>query len=90
MDIRSGNQWPSSALSNFAPHPFEFRGFKVNSMEGLLQGLKFKGAAMQAQIFTLVGKTASMQERKRIGKQARHFGGKVNQLKEARRNIKPC
>lgn len=65
MDIRSGNQWPSSALSNFAPHPFEFRGFKVNSMEGLLQGLKFKGAAMQAQIFTLVGKTAKYAGKKK-------------------------
>jgi len=42
MDIASGSGWPASSLSNFSPHPFEFRGEKVSSMEGLLQGLKFK------------------------------------------------
>lgn len=58
MNIGSGNDYPSSALSNFAPHPFVFRGFTVNSMEGLLQGLKFQSPAMQQHVFTLVGKAA--------------------------------
>jgi hypothetical protein len=26
MDIGSGNAYPANALSNFAPHPFEFDG----------------------------------------------------------------
>ena len=42
MDIKSGCKYPASALSNFAPHPFKFRGFNVASMEGFLQGIKFK------------------------------------------------
>ena len=42
MDIKSGNKYPSGALSNFAPHPFVLDGNEVNSMEGFLQGLKFK------------------------------------------------
>ena len=42
MDIGSGNGYPSSALSNFAPHEFELDGVKCASMEGFLQSLKFK------------------------------------------------
>jgi hypothetical protein len=37
MDIGSKSGYPSSALSNFAPHAFEFDGVKCASMEGLLQ-----------------------------------------------------
>ena len=37
MDIGSGNSYPSNALSNFAPHPFEIDGVNCNSMEGFLQ-----------------------------------------------------
>jgi len=55
MEIRSGNSYPSGALSNFAPHPFVFRGIQCNSMEGLLQGLKYKDPDMQAHVCTLVG-----------------------------------
>lgn len=36
MDIGSGNAYPANALSNFAPHPFEFDGVQCNSMEGFL------------------------------------------------------
>ena len=60
MDIKLGNPYPSGALSNLAPHKFTFRGIECNSMEGLLQGLKFKDAGMQAHICTLVGKGAKM------------------------------
>ena len=55
MDIKSGKSYPAGALSNFAPHPFIFRGFEVASMEGFLQGLKFKSPEMQAEIFKKVG-----------------------------------
>ena len=58
MDIGSGSGYPSSALSNFAPHEFEIDGVKCASMEGFLQSLKFKDAEMQKYVCTLVGKAA--------------------------------
>jgi len=62
MNIGAGNTYPANALSNFAPHPFTFtyKGFTVecNSMEGLLQGLKFKNPEMQKHVCTLVGRAA--------------------------------
>lgn len=58
MDIGSGKGYPSHALSNFAPHPFTFRGVECNSMEGLLQSFKFKSLDMQKHVCTLVGKAA--------------------------------
>jgi len=63
MNIKSGAGYPASALSNFAPHPFIFRGLQVNSMEGFLQGLKFKNPDMQKHVFTLVGKAAKSKGR---------------------------
>jgi len=58
MDIGSGKSYPSNALSNFAPHPFELDEIKINSMEGFLQSLKFKSIEMQEEICKLVGYTA--------------------------------
>jgi len=58
MNIGSGNGYPMSALSNFAPHPFELDSVKIASMEGFLQSLKFKNPEMQAHVCTLVGKAA--------------------------------
>jgi predicted NAD-dependent protein-ADP-ribosyltransferase YbiA (DUF1768 family) len=58
MDIGSGKDWPSSALSNFAPHPFVIDGILCNSMEGFLQSLKFKNTEMQKFVCTLVGREA--------------------------------
>jgi len=55
MDIRSGQEYPSAALSNFAPHPFVFREVECASMEGLLQSLKFKNPDMQIEVCKLVG-----------------------------------
>lgn len=60
MDIKAGNPYPAGALSNFAAHPFVFRGVAVTSMEGFLQGLKFKNPAMQEHICTLAGRGAKM------------------------------
>jgi len=58
MDIGSGRGYPSSALSNFAPHYFEVDGVECNSMEGFLQSLKFKDEEMQKHVCTLVGESA--------------------------------
>lgn len=46
MDIGSGSGYPSSSLSNFAPHPFVIDGIECNSMEGFLQSLKFENQDM--------------------------------------------
>jgi len=58
VDIKSGNQWPSRALSNFAGNRFEIDGVICNSMEGFLQSLKFKNPDMQIEICKLVGYAA--------------------------------
>jgi predicted NAD-dependent protein-ADP-ribosyltransferase YbiA (DUF1768 family) len=58
MNIGAGQGYPAAALSNFTPHPFTFRGIPVASMEGFLQGLKFKSPEMQKVVFQLVGKAA--------------------------------
>jgi predicted NAD-dependent protein-ADP-ribosyltransferase YbiA (DUF1768 family) len=55
MDVGSRNTYPSGALSNFSPHPFEIDGVECNSMEGFLQSLKFKNPEMQKHVCTLVG-----------------------------------
>jgi len=55
MDIKSKNDYPSCELSNFCFHPFTFRGFKINSMEGLLQSLKVSDIEKQKKFFSLVG-----------------------------------
>ena len=60
MDIKAGRPYPSGALSNFAVHPFTFRGIAVTSMEGLLQAFKFKSPEMQVHICTLAGRKAKM------------------------------
>jgi len=65
MDIGSGSGYPSSALSNFAPHPFVFRGVQCSSMEGMLQSLKFKAPEMQKHVCTLVGRTAKFAGKKK-------------------------
>lgn len=58
MDIGSGKSYPSTALSNFAPHPFIIDDIQCNSMEGFLQSLKFKDIEMQKYVCLLVGKAA--------------------------------
>lgn len=40
LDIHSGHDYPSGALSNFAPHPFVLDGVECASMEGFLQALE--------------------------------------------------
>jgi hypothetical protein len=88
MDIGSGNAYPSNALSNFAPHPFEIDGVKCNSMEGFLQSLKFESKEMQEYVCTLVGYSAKKKDPKRIGNNPRPFIGEGFLLKEILRNIR--
>lgn len=58
MDIKAGNKYPAGALSNFARRPFELDGIAIESMEGFLQGLKFKNPDMQAEMCKLFGMKA--------------------------------
>lgn len=65
MDIGSGNGYPESALSNFAPHRFVVDGVECNSMEGFLQSLKFSNPDMQVEVCKLVGKSAKFKGKKK-------------------------
>ena len=65
MDIGSKGRYPSSALSNFAPHPFVMDGVECASMEGFLQSLKFKDVPMQIHVCTLVGLAAKFRGKKK-------------------------
>ena len=65
MDIGSGSGYPSSALSNFAPHRFVIDGVECVSMEGFLQSLKFQDIEMQKHVCTLVGKKAKFKGKKK-------------------------
>lgn len=65
MDIGSGTGYPSSALSNFAPHSFVIDGVECASMEGFLQSLKFSNPDMQKEVCKLVGKAAKFKGKKK-------------------------
>ena len=65
MDIGSKSGYPSSALSNFAPHSFELDGVRCASAEGWLQSLKTKNPDMQKHLCTLVGLGAKRMGRKK-------------------------
>jgi len=67
MNIGSGNTYPANSLSNFAPHPFELDRININSMEGLLQSLKFKSPEMQEEVCKLVGYAAKKKVKIKIG-----------------------
>lgn len=79
MDIGSGSGYPSAALSNFAPHPFEIDGVQCNSMEGFLQSLKFESVDMQRHVCTLVGKAAKFKGKKKkwFQKQELYWNGVI-------------
>jgi len=78
VEVGGNNKnYPGKALSNFSPHPFVFRGFQCNSMEGFLQGLKFKSPEMQAEVFKLVGLLQRKKENLKIGIETKHCIFKV-------------
>lgn len=58
MDIKSGNSYPSCALSNFHPRVFVFDQVLCGSIEGVLQSFKFKAEDMQREVCKMVGSKA--------------------------------
>ena len=51
INIYSKGKYPADALSNFAPHTFDFDGFKgIPCMEAFLQSLKFEDVDRQREI----------------------------------------
>jgi len=58
IDIWSKDPYPSNVLSNLYPNEFVFDGIRCGSMEGFLQGLKYKDIARQKEICSLSGKEA--------------------------------
>lgn len=81
MDIGSGNGYPESALSNFAPHPFIIDGVQCNSMEGFLQSLKFESIEMQNYVCSLVGKAAKFKGKRKNGGKHKFYIGKAGNIK---------
>jgi hypothetical protein len=81
MDIGSGNGYPASALSNFAPHPFILDEVQINSAEGFLQSLKFKSPEMQAEVCTLVGYAAKKRGRNKNWQQTQTLYWKGKEIK---------
>jgi hypothetical protein len=65
MDIGSKSGYPSSALSNFAPHAFVFDGVECASLEGLLQSFKFDKQHIQVEVCKLVGLAAKLRGKPR-------------------------
>lgn len=65
MNIGAGNGYPSSALSNFAAHPFILDGVECASMEGFLQSLKFEQEHIQIEVCKLTGMAAKRRGRPR-------------------------
>lgn len=65
MDIGTKKPYPASALSNFAPHPFEFDGVYCASMEGLLQSFKFDKHHIQLEVCKMTGLAAKRRGQKR-------------------------
>lgn len=54
IDIYSKGSYPADALSNFAPHKFNFDGFEdIPCMEAFLQSLKFSDVEEQKRILYL-------------------------------------
>lgn len=63
INIYSQGAYPADALSNFAPHAFDFDGFAaIPCMEAFLQSLKFEDPQQQRQVLYL-----SAREAKRVG-----------------------
>ncbi len=91
MDIHSKGEYPSNALSNFAPHRFEIDGVQCGGMEGFLQSLKFKNVKKQERVCAMSGKEAKNEGKRKIfwkltrniwwrGKKIKRNGGEFQAL----------
>lgn len=59
INIYSQGRYPANALSNFAPHKFDFDGFNnIPCMEAFLQSLKFEDITKQKQVLYMNAKDA--------------------------------
>jgi predicted NAD-dependent protein-ADP-ribosyltransferase YbiA (DUF1768 family) len=67
VNIGSKSGYPSSSLSNFAPHRFVIDGVECASLEGWLQSLKFDKEHVQVEVCKLVGLEAKYRGKKRNG-----------------------
>lgn len=65
MDIGSKAGYPTSAISNFAPHLFMFDGVLCASMEGPLQAFKYDKPDLQLEVCALVGLAAKRRGQRR-------------------------
>lgn len=59
--------YPSCALSNFAPNRFIIDGIQCESIEGFIQALKYKNTDKQREVCGLVGKDAKKAGKKKRG-----------------------
>ena len=66
MDIGAKAGYPASALSNFAPQPFEFDGVLCNSREGALQAFKYDKVHIQIEVCTLTGLAAKRRDQREL------------------------
>ena len=55
IDICSKGEYPSNRLSNFAENHFVIDRIKCLSIEGFLQGLKYRNLDKQRKVCSLVG-----------------------------------
>lgn len=59
INIYSKGKYPADALSNFAPHTFDFDGITdIPCMEAFLQSLKFEDVQEQQMVLRMSGKEA--------------------------------
>lgn len=59
INIYSKGKYPANMLSNFAPHEFDFDGFKqITCMESFLQSLKFRDVIEQRRVLYMTAKEA--------------------------------
>lgn len=59
INIYSKGRYPANMLSNFAPHLFDFDGYKgIPCMEAFLQSLKFQDAFEQQRVLYMTAKEA--------------------------------
>ena len=59
INIYSKGKYPANMLSNFAPHEFDFDGYKrIPCMESFLQSLKFQDVVDQRRVLYMTAKEA--------------------------------
>lgn len=82
IDIKYNSEY--GELSNFSPHPFQMDGVSIASMEGFLQGLKFKSIKRQHNTFAMSDYRAKRVGRRgvrwRFGSQLYYNGKRIDRF----------